>query len=70
MDFHIEKGSGLMLDVNKGNTNMEEVISYLLEAFYSDMRKKEEKNLQKLQIKKLKQQEMMDKLEVLVKGGL
>lgn len=59
-----------MISVNKGNTNMEEVISYLLEAFYSDMRNKEEKNIQKLQIKKLKQQEMMDKLEVLVKGGV
>lgn len=59
-----------MISVNKGNTNMEEVISYLLEAFYSDMRNKEEKNTQKLQIKKLKQQEMMDKLEVLVKGGV
>lgn len=59
-----------MISVNKGNTNMEEVISYLLEAFYSDIRKKEEKNIQKLQIKKLKQQEMIDKLEVLVKGGV
>ena len=59
-----------MISVNKGNTNMEEVISYLLEAFYSDMRNKEEKNIQKLQIKKLKQQEMIDKLEVLVKGGV
>lgn len=59
-----------MLEVNKGNSNMGEVITYLLEAFDYNARKKAKISENELQIKELKQQQIIDRLEILLKERL